>query len=54
MPELEWFTAGISGARSIVGKGDSFRMILAYPCRNGTLLNFVAFYTNSQEDAGGQ
>ncbi|KAJ7846911.1 FAD/NAD(P)-binding domain-containing protein [Mycena leptocephala] len=53
IPELEWFTAGVSGARSIVGKGDSFRMILAYPCRNGTLLNFVAFYTNSQEDAGG-
>jgi hypothetical protein len=28
-------------------------MILMYPCRNGTLLNFIGFYDDSLEDAGG-
>ncbi|KAJ7933491.1 hypothetical protein B0H13DRAFT_709139, partial [Mycena leptocephala] len=56
IPELEWLTAGVSGVRSVVGKGESFRMLLMYPCREGTLLNFIAFYTDSQthsQDNGG-
>ncbi|KAJ7111977.1 hypothetical protein C8R44DRAFT_883009 [Mycena epipterygia] len=50
IPELEWLTAGISGTRSIIPKDGPFRMMFVYPCRNGSLINFVGFYTNSPDE----
>ncbi|KAJ7845275.1 FAD/NAD(P)-binding domain-containing protein [Mycena olivaceomarginata] len=52
-PELQWLTEKPSGARNSLAKNGPFRMILMYPCRNGTLLNFAGFYDDSLEDAGG-
>ncbi|KAF8171931.1 hypothetical protein K438DRAFT_1851914 [Mycena galopus ATCC 62051] len=43
IPELEWLHAGVTGP---------FRMFLIYPCRNGSLINVVAFYPASDENAG--
>ncbi|KAJ7757740.1 FAD/NAD(P)-binding domain-containing protein [Mycena maculata] len=54
IPELEWLHGGISGVRSIVLKGGPPKMLLVYPCRNGTLVNVVAFYPDSPEDAAGK
>ncbi|KAJ7888810.1 FAD/NAD(P)-binding domain-containing protein [Mycena leptocephala] len=51
IPELQWLTTGVTGVRTVMGKGESLRMLLTYPCRKGTLLNFAAFYTNSQTDS---
>ncbi|KAJ6493811.1 FAD/NAD(P)-binding domain-containing protein [Mycena vulgaris] len=50
IPELEWLTTGVSGTRSVVMKDGPMRMIFSYPCRNGTLINFVGFFTDSPED----
>ncbi|KAJ7830884.1 FAD/NAD(P)-binding domain-containing protein [Mycena olivaceomarginata] len=52
-PELQWLTEKPSGTRNSLAKEGPFRMILMYPCRNGTLLNFIGFYDDSLEDAGG-
>ncbi|KAJ7663536.1 hypothetical protein B0H17DRAFT_1092708 [Mycena rosella] len=49
-PELEWVTAGVSGTRSVRMKGAAFRMIFVYPCRNGSLINFVGFFTDAPGD----
>ncbi|KAJ7772874.1 FAD/NAD(P)-binding domain-containing protein [Mycena maculata] len=50
IPELEWLSGGISGTRSVVLRGGPFKMLFIYPCRNGTLINVVAFYPDSPED----
>ncbi|KAJ7145093.1 FAD/NAD(P)-binding domain-containing protein [Mycena crocata] len=50
---LEWLTAGVSGVRTIVPKDGPFRMLLMYPCRNETLVNFVGFYTDSPGEGEG-
>ncbi|KAJ7166387.1 FAD/NAD(P)-binding domain-containing protein [Mycena crocata] len=45
-PELAWLSEGVSGVRSIIARdGGPFRMLLIYPFRNGTLINFVGFFT---------
>ncbi|KAJ7784209.1 hypothetical protein B0H16DRAFT_1296523, partial [Mycena metata] len=54
IPELQWVTEGISGARSVVSKEGPFRMFFVYPCRGGNLINFIGFYTDSQEPVEGQ
>ncbi|KAJ7238577.1 hypothetical protein B0H12DRAFT_1137255 [Mycena haematopus] len=53
VPELQWLTEGVSGARTFLSKEGPFRMLLMYPCRAGTLLNFVGFYDDSLEDVEG-
>ncbi|KAF7336979.1 FAD/NAD(P)-binding domain-containing protein [Mycena venus] len=53
VPELKWITEGVSGARTFVSKEGPFRMALMYPCRNGTLLNFIGFYADSQDSEEG-
>ncbi|KAJ7467019.1 FAD/NAD(P)-binding domain-containing protein [Mycena latifolia] len=53
IPELEWFTTGISGTRSVVVKEGPLRMFFTYPCRSGNLINFVGFFTDSPEDESG-
>ncbi|KAJ7759416.1 FAD/NAD(P)-binding domain-containing protein [Mycena maculata] len=51
IPELEWLYGGASGTRSVVLNGGPFRMLFVYPCRDGSLQNVVAYYTDSPEDA---
>ncbi|KAJ6578003.1 hypothetical protein B0H19DRAFT_1229936 [Mycena capillaripes] len=53
IPELQWFTSGAPGARAVVAKDEQFRMFLFYPIRSGTLINFVGFFTESQDAAQG-
>ncbi|KAF7336977.1 FAD/NAD(P)-binding domain-containing protein [Mycena venus] len=48
-----WLTEGVSGPRAAIAREGPFRMLLFYPCRNGTLLNFIGFYTDTQEGAAG-
>ncbi|KAJ7855431.1 hypothetical protein B0H13DRAFT_1903125 [Mycena leptocephala] len=49
-PELQWYTGGVSGTRTVIAKEGPFRMLIMYPCRSGTLLNFVAVFTDSHEE----
>ncbi|KAK7006154.1 FAD/NAD(P)-binding domain-containing protein [Favolaschia claudopus] len=53
IPELHWVTEGVPGPRTFLSNQGPFRMVLMYPCRNGTLLNFTGFYADSLEDEGG-
>ncbi|KAJ6544990.1 FAD/NAD(P)-binding domain-containing protein [Mycena vulgaris] len=50
IPELEWFTKGIPGARNVILRGGPLRMLFMYPCRNGTLINFAGFYSDPDQD----
>ncbi|KAJ7234192.1 FAD/NAD(P)-binding domain-containing protein [Mycena haematopus] len=51
IPELAWLSEGISGARSIAWMEDGpWRTFVIYKCRNGTLVNFVGFYTDPKQD----
>ncbi|KAF8130432.1 hypothetical protein K438DRAFT_1886627 [Mycena galopus ATCC 62051] len=52
IPELEWLHAGVTGTRTVIAEEGPFRMFLIYPCRNGSLINVVAFYPTSNENAG--
>ncbi|KAJ6512838.1 FAD/NAD(P)-binding domain-containing protein [Mycena sanguinolenta] len=52
-PELQWLTDEVSGTRSFISKEGPFRMLLMYPCRAGTLLNFVGFYDDPLQDVEG-
>ncbi|KAJ6620032.1 FAD/NAD(P)-binding domain-containing protein [Mycena sp. CBHHK59/15] len=55
IPELAWFTEGIPGVRAIaIREPGPFRMFLLYPIRNGTLVNFVGFYTIPNPDDPGR
>ncbi|CAK5268261.1 unnamed protein product [Mycena citricolor] len=49
-PDFDWITKGISGVRAVPWKGEPFRMIFCYLCRNGELLNCVHFYQESEEE----
>ncbi|KAJ6507738.1 FAD/NAD(P)-binding domain-containing protein [Mycena vitilis] len=49
VPELQWFTSGVSGSRSVLAKDGTFRMFLFYPIRNGTLVNFIGFFPDSED-----
>ncbi|KAJ7126740.1 FAD/NAD(P)-binding domain-containing protein [Mycena epipterygia] len=50
LPELEWLTEGIHGARQVILRGGSLRMFFIYPCRSGTLINFVGFFSDPDQD----
>ncbi|KAF8132187.1 FAD/NAD(P)-binding domain-containing protein [Mycena galopus ATCC 62051] len=52
IPELEWFHGGVSGTRSVVRKNGELGMWYMYPCRNGSLINVVAYYMDSPDDVG--
>ncbi|KAJ6489421.1 hypothetical protein DFH09DRAFT_1053935 [Mycena vulgaris] len=49
-PALGWLRDGASALRMVPLRGSPFRMLLMYPCRNGTLLNFVAIYDDPNQD----
>ncbi|KAF8179555.1 FAD/NAD(P)-binding domain-containing protein [Mycena galopus ATCC 62051] len=50
---MRWLDDGICGTRTIIAKEEPFRMLITYPCRSRTLLNFVAVFTDSPEGAKG-
>ncbi|KAJ6534394.1 FAD/NAD(P)-binding domain-containing protein [Mycena capillaripes] len=49
--DLKWLTEGLKGVRPIIMKEQAFRMFFIYPCRSGTLINFVGIYTDSEQDS---
>ncbi|KAJ6560804.1 FAD/NAD(P)-binding domain-containing protein [Mycena vulgaris] len=49
-PALGWLRDGASGLRMVPLRGSPFRMLSMYPCRSGTLLNFVAIYEDPNQD----
>ncbi|KAJ6620084.1 hypothetical protein B0H10DRAFT_2216364 [Mycena sp. CBHHK59/15] len=54
IPELAWCSEGISGARCILSTdGEPFRMFFVYPCHDGSVINFVGFYTDEHQDDPG-
>jgi salicylate hydroxylase len=49
-PEMEWFFDGISGARSVLAENEErFRNLFIFPCRNGSLINVVAYHPDDRE-----
>ncbi|KAJ7025775.1 FAD/NAD(P)-binding domain-containing protein [Mycena alexandri] len=51
IPELNWLTDGINGARSVAWReGGPIRMFFIYKCRNGSLVNFVAYHGDPAQD----
>ncbi|KAJ7168628.1 FAD/NAD(P)-binding domain-containing protein [Mycena filopes] len=50
LPNIEWLTEGLPGARNISTKEGPFRMFFVYPCRDGTLLNFAGIYPDAEQD----
>ncbi|KAJ6625157.1 FAD/NAD(P)-binding domain-containing protein [Mycena sp. CBHHK59/15] len=54
IPELTWCSEGISGARCVLtSDGEPFRMFFVYPCHDGSVINFVGFYTDEHQDDPG-
>ncbi|KAJ7679180.1 FAD/NAD(P)-binding domain-containing protein [Mycena polygramma] len=51
--DKDWFTEGISGMRGLMFKGGEYRLIVMYPCRNGTLINIVGIYEDPHQDDPG-
>ncbi|KAJ7075719.1 FAD/NAD(P)-binding domain-containing protein [Mycena belliarum] len=50
VPELDWYTNGISGFRIALSNEGPFRIFICYPCRSGRLVNFVGVFTDSSEN----
>ncbi|KAJ6507747.1 FAD/NAD(P)-binding domain-containing protein [Mycena vitilis] len=50
VPDLEWYTSGVSGPRTVLAKEGNFRMLLFFPCRTGTLMNFVGYFTDADSN----
>ncbi|KAJ7767165.1 FAD/NAD(P)-binding domain-containing protein [Mycena metata] len=51
IPELNWLTDGITGARSVSWReGGPIRMFFMYQCRSGSLLNFAAYHGDPAQD----
>ncbi|KAK7063529.1 FAD/NAD(P)-binding domain-containing protein [Favolaschia claudopus] len=50
---LEWLTEGLTGARSVILREQDLRMFFIYPCRKGTLINFVGIHPDPDQEAAG-
>ncbi|KAJ7168654.1 FAD/NAD(P)-binding domain-containing protein [Mycena filopes] len=51
IPELDWLTKGIAGARVVTWRdGGPLRSFFIYKCRNGSLVNFVAYHADPAQD----
>ncbi|KAJ6512654.1 FAD/NAD(P)-binding domain-containing protein [Mycena sanguinolenta] len=51
LTDLEWFTEGLSGPRSIILRQEELRMFFIYPCRGHTLINFVGMYADPDQES---
>ncbi|KAJ6496181.1 FAD/NAD(P)-binding domain-containing protein [Mycena sanguinolenta] len=47
--DLEWLTEGLSGARTVMLREEALRAFFIYPCRSGTLINFVGIYSDPEQ-----
>jgi salicylate hydroxylase len=54
LPELAWLRQGASGPRNVIEFGNKFRVLFLYPCRNGTLMNFLAGVEDPHQADPGQ
>jgi salicylate hydroxylase len=54
LPELTWLRQGASGPRNVIEFGNKFRVLFLYPCRNGTLMNFLAGVEDPHQADPGQ
>ncbi|KAJ6580733.1 FAD/NAD(P)-binding domain-containing protein [Mycena capillaripes] len=53
IPELGWLHEGVSGPRNVFQLGGPFRVLFMYPCRGGTLMNFMGLVEDPhQADPG--
>ncbi|KAJ7512400.1 FAD/NAD(P)-binding domain-containing protein [Mycena galericulata] len=51
LSDFDWLRDGIHGGRAIIWKGGpGFRMLFIYPVREGTLINFVGYFTDPDQD----
>ncbi|KAJ7168637.1 FAD/NAD(P)-binding domain-containing protein [Mycena filopes] len=52
IPELNWVTEGINGAKVLISRDGTGppRSLFVFKCRNGSLLNFVDYHTDSAQD----
>ncbi|KAF7349934.1 FAD/NAD(P)-binding domain-containing protein [Mycena venus] len=50
LTDLDWLTEGLHGVRSVIMREKEFRMLFIYPCRSGTLINFVGIYPDAEQD----
>lgn len=53
LEDFEWLTEGLNGARTVMMQEEELRMIFVYPCRNGSLINFVGHHTDPNQEAAG-
>ncbi|KAJ7703920.1 hypothetical protein B0H17DRAFT_884087, partial [Mycena rosella] len=51
--DFDWFTEGVSGARSVIVKEGEYRLLFMYPCRSGHLINLLAIYADPHQDDPG-
>ncbi|KAK7026288.1 FAD/NAD(P)-binding domain-containing protein [Favolaschia claudopus] len=49
--ELKWLWSGLSGGRVVAKKGNDFVSWFIYPCRGGSIINFVGYYPDSEQDS---
>lgn len=49
IPELAWLREGVSGPRNVLAFGGSFCVLFLYPCRSGTVMNFMAGFEDPQQ-----
>ncbi|KAJ7767161.1 FAD/NAD(P)-binding domain-containing protein [Mycena metata] len=51
IPDLDWLTDGISGARVVAWReGGPIRSFFIYKCSNGSLVNLVGYYADAAQD----
>ncbi|KAJ7641993.1 FAD/NAD(P)-binding domain-containing protein [Roridomyces roridus] len=49
LPDMEWFTKGITGARIVLSPEERFHMLFLSPCRRGKIVNVVAHHTDDRD-----
>ncbi|KAK7045205.1 FAD/NAD(P)-binding domain-containing protein [Favolaschia claudopus] len=49
LDDMDWFTKGMSGARTVTSPEKRFRMLFLFPCRKGSLINVVAHHVDDRE-----
>ncbi|KAJ6512690.1 FAD/NAD(P)-binding domain-containing protein [Mycena sanguinolenta] len=48
--DSDWLTGGLSGMKSLYNKEGDYRLAVMYLCRDGSLINLVALYSDPHQD----